>query len=401
VCGAEQTRPRSGQPAPAARPIRNAVSEISAAISWRFSHGTSLDDTAGMPEQRTPRVLVADDQADIVTALRLLLRGAGLDADAADSVQEVRTRLRDAEYDLLLMDLNYARDTTSGREGLDLLTEVHAHDPLLPVVVMTGWGTIDTAVEAMRRGARTFITKPWDNAALVDAVRRELDDGRASRHEDRRASREQDDAQAIQRALLPVALPELHGCEMAARWKAASAFGGDSYDAWRLDEDRVAISIADVCGKGLPAALVMANLQASVRAFGDPTSRPREVAASVNAGLAQHAGLLRFVTFFYAVYDAATHTLTFTNAGHNPPVVVRADGSVTRLTAGGMVMGVMPNPEFEEGTIRLAPGDRVVLFTDGITEAEAAGGEPFDDVAAFTGGAFQDDATVLALAIRG
>jgi sigma-B regulation protein RsbU (phosphoserine phosphatase) len=213
---------------------------------------------------------------------------------------------------------------------------------------------------------------------------------------------------------------------MAARWKAASAFGGDSYDAWRLDEDRVAISIADVCGKGLPAALVMANLQASVRAFGDPTSRPREVVASVNAGLAQHAGPLRFVTFFYAVYDAATHTLTFTNAGHNPPVVVRVDGSVTRLTAGGMVMGVMPNPEFEEGEIGLAPGDRVVLFTDGITEAEAAGGEPFDDerlvdavvrrrcasasalvaglfddVAAFTGDAFQDDATVLALAIRG
>jgi sigma-B regulation protein RsbU (phosphoserine phosphatase) len=170
----------------------------------------------------------------------------------------------------------------------------------------------------------------------------------------------------------------------------------------------------------------MANLQASARAFAAADASPRAVAARVNRELLRNASLRRFVTFFYAVYDAATHTLTFTNAGHNPPVVVRADGSVTRLTAGGMVMGVMPNPEFEEGEIGLAPGDRVVLFTDGMTEAEDAGGEPFDDerlvdavvrrrcasasalvaglfddVAAFTGGAFQDDATVLALAITG
>src|SRR6185503_15404939 len=96
------------------------------------------------------RVLIADDQPDVVAALRLLLRGAGLETDAACSVQEVRDRLSVKDYDLLLMDLNYARDTTSGREGLELLSEVHERDRLLPIIVMTGWGSIETAVEAMR-----------------------------------------------------------------------------------------------------------------------------------------------------------------------------------------------------------------------------------------------------------
>jgi DNA-binding NtrC family response regulator len=127
------------------------------------------------------RVLIADDQPDVVAALRLLLRGAGFEIDTACSVQEVRDRLNVRAYDLLLMDLNYARDTTSGREGLDLLTEVHERDRLLPIIVMTGWGSIETAVEAMRRGARTFVHKPWENASLTATVTRELEEARARR----------------------------------------------------------------------------------------------------------------------------------------------------------------------------------------------------------------------------
>src|SRR4030095_2511032 len=105
------------------------------------------------------------------------------------------------------MDLNYARDTTSGREGLELLTEVLARDPLLPVIVMTGWGTIEKAVGAMRRGARTFVHKPWDGATRVLTVRGEVDDGQARRGAGAMASREREDARLIQRALLPSAMP--------------------------------------------------------------------------------------------------------------------------------------------------------------------------------------------------
>jgi len=332
-----------------------------------------------VPDLKVPRVLVADDQSDVVLALRLLLRDAGLDSDAAASVPEIRSRLSATEYDLLLMDLNYARDTTSGREGLELLAEVHSRDPLLPVVVMTGWGSIETAVEAMRRGARGFIHKPWDNNALADAIRREVDDGRATRNAERRATREQQEAQAIQRALLPAAMPDLAGCDIAARWIPASAFGGDCYDVTPLDANRVAISIADVCGKGLPAALLMANLQASARAFAAADSSPRAVAERVNRELVRNAALRRFVTFFYAVYDRHAGQLAFVNAGHNPPVLLRADGSIARLATGGMVLGAFDDAAYEQGTVEIASGDRLVLFTDGITEACGVDDEQFGD----------------------
>src|SRR3954468_20501615 len=109
----------------------------------------------------TPRVLVADDQTDILQALRLLLGDAGYTTDLVSSVNGVLDRVQPGSHDLLLMDLNYTRDTTSGREGLELLNRVHARDAMLPIVVMTGWGSIETAVEAMRCGAKSFVQKPW------------------------------------------------------------------------------------------------------------------------------------------------------------------------------------------------------------------------------------------------
>jgi len=315
------------------------------------------------------RVLIADDQPDVVAALRLLLRGAGLDTDAACSVQEVRDRLSANNYDLLLMDLNYARDTTSGREGLDLLSEVHERDRLLPIIVMTGWGSIETAVEAMRRGARTFVHKPWENASLTQTVTRELDEARARREADAYASRELEHAQRIQRALLPSPLPEIDGCQMAAMWKPANAFGGDCYDMLRFSPTRLGLSIADVAGKGLPAALLMANLQASVRAFGIDDARPETVTRQVNRALCRHTPLDRFVTFFYATIDTATRSLACSNAGHTPPILVRADGSVWRPGSDGMVLGVLEHNTYTQNEVTLHSGDRLVLVTDGITEA--------------------------------
>ena len=156
-----------------------------------------------------PRVLVADNQPAILEALQFLLGNTDFELDLVTSMDTVRERVADARYDLLLMDLNYARDTTSGREGLDLLTEIHDRDRGLPIVVMTGWGNIDTAVDAMRRGARSFVQKPWDNAALLDVVTREVSEGRRSRRADVRARHDRDEATRIQRALLPSTLPSI------------------------------------------------------------------------------------------------------------------------------------------------------------------------------------------------
>src|SRR5664279_794965 len=115
----------------------------------------------------SPRILVADDQTDILQALRLLLVDSGFEIDLVNSVGGVLERLSGEPYDLLLMDLNYTRDTTSGREGLELLDRVRLRDAGLPIVVMTGWGSIETAVEAMRRGAKSFVQKPWDDTTLL------------------------------------------------------------------------------------------------------------------------------------------------------------------------------------------------------------------------------------------
>ena len=194
------------------------------------------------------------------------------------------------------------------------------------------------------------------------------------------------------------------------------------YAAVSLDESRLALSIGDVCGKGLPAALLMSHLQASVRAFGASQALPEAVVASVNRALCRHGDLHRFVTLFYSVYDADTRLLRFCNAGHNPPVLVRRDGSIERLAAGGTVAGVFDEATFETGRVQLEAGDRLLLYTDGVTEARSPEGVEFGDdrliaalrrttaldaagvvdrlfgdVLAFCGSRLEDDATVMAL----
>jgi DNA-binding NtrC family response regulator len=134
---------------------------------------------------RQPRLLVADDQPDVIEALRLLLKGEGYEIETASSPRAVVEAVQAREFDLVLMDLNYARDTTSGAEGLDLLSRLRDTDPTLPVVVMTAWASLDLAVEVMRRGARDFVAKPWDNARLLAIVKTQVELGSALRRGER------------------------------------------------------------------------------------------------------------------------------------------------------------------------------------------------------------------------
>src|SRR5215831_14715509 len=118
-------------------------------------------------ETTTPRLLIADDQPDVLEALRLLLKSEGYRIESAHSPAAIVESIDATEFDAVVMDLNYARDTTSGQEGLDLLSQLRSHDQTLPVIVMTAWGSVEVAVEAMRRGARDFVQKPWENARLL------------------------------------------------------------------------------------------------------------------------------------------------------------------------------------------------------------------------------------------
>jgi phosphoserine phosphatase RsbU/P len=375
------------------------------------------------------RILIADDQPDLIDALRLLLKAEGIQMEAVTSPDAALAAVQSRPFDLLLMDLNYTGDTTSGREGIDLLSRIQAHDSMLPVIVMTGWGSVDLAVEAMRRGVRDFVQKPWDNQQLVSTLRTEIEQGRARRLRAQHEQRELEEARRIQRMLLPAVLPQLDGWELAASWQPAAGVGGDCFDAIALAPARMALSIADVVGKGIPAALLMSNLQAAVRAFATATTDPRELCGQVNRILCGHIGEGRFISFCYCVVDADLGVLTYCNAGHHPPMLVREDGRVERLTAGGAVLGVIADGVYEQGRVDVGPGDRLVLFTDGITEARGAetleperpeGIEEFgehrlleiaqrhractaqalqttlsDAVAAFTGGRFHDDATLM------
>jgi len=147
----------------------------------------------------TPRILVADDQPDILQALRLLLKGEGFVVEATTSPGGVLSSLERSDFDVLLMDLNYTRDTTSGREGFDLLTRIQLLDASLPVVVMTAYGSVEGAVEAMRRGARDYLEKPWDNNRLVTLLRTQIELGRALR----RSQRLESENQTLRREGLP------------------------------------------------------------------------------------------------------------------------------------------------------------------------------------------------------
>jgi len=391
-------------------------------------------ETAKECETKQRRILIADDQKDVLDALQLLLKGRGYGLETASTPADLLAALAQREFDLVLMDLNYARDTTSGEEGLDVLGHLREMPDAPPVVAMTGW--------AMQYGVSDFIEKPWSNARLLDIVEKQICLGQQRRESRRRANQEKQardeaivhlqeqereiaEAKSIQEKLLPREIPQMAGYEIASSWQSAGAVGGDYFDVLPLSEDMLGLCIADVAGKGIPAALLMSNLQAAVRGLSSPSLDPDVVCSRLNALVWRNTHSDRFVTFFYAQLDGRARLLRYANAGHNAPFVVHADGSHERLREGGGVLGVFGEQSYEPGRIQLVPGDRVVLFTDGVTEACNPDGEEFGEarllalleehralpasaiqekivaaISEFSAGHRTDDATLLVLAIK-
>jgi phosphoserine phosphatase RsbU/P len=348
------------------------------------------------PEAIQRRILIADDQPDVLEALRLLLKGHGYTTEAVASPSALLESLSRREFDLILMDLNYARDTTSGREGLDLLTHLGALDSAPPIVVMTGWASVGLAVEAMQHGVGDFVEKPWVNARLLEILEKQIGVGRARRESRRRAiveskaqkeiahqlhqqEREIGEARAIQEGFLPKEIPQLAGYEIAGTWQPARTVGGDYFDFLAFNGQILGFCIADVAGKGMPAAMLMSNLQAGVRGLASPDLPPEILCERLNSLVCHNIASDRFITFFYAQLDGATRRLRYVNAGHNAPIVFHRDGSHERLEEGGGVLGVFPLLTYAAGTKDLAAGDRVVLFTDGVTEASDPEDEEYGD----------------------
>jgi len=393
-------------------------------------------------ETRGPRILIADDQPDVLEALRLLLKGHGYLTESVTSPAALIDSLSKKEFDLVLMDLNYARDTTSGREGLDLLAQLQTIETAPPIVVMTGWASVGLAVEAMQHGVGDFVEKPWANVRLLEILKKQLELGqqkRAAKKQEmekshardeaalqlQRREREVEEARAIQQGFLPQEIPQLPGYQISGAWQPARIVGGDYYDVLPFDDNSVGLCIADVAGKGMPAAMLMSNFQAGVRGFASPLLSPAALCEKLNALVSRNIAADRFITFFYAHLDGPSRRLTYANAGHNAPIVLHRDGSHQRLDAGGTVLGIFKKQSFEAQAIELAPGDRVLLFTDGVTEAHDSQADEFGDsrllavleecrgadshftqekifsvVGAFCRGNWEDDATLIVLTVE-
>ncbi len=231
-------------------------------------------------------------------------------------------------------------------------------------------------------------------------------------------------AREIQRALLPTQIPQVPGFDISGMSEAARAVGGDYYDVIELGDGKLAFCIADVCGKGMTAALLMSGLQGAVRSLSAPETGPAELVTRVRRVVCRNLSAGKFVTFFYAVLDPTERTIRYTNAGHNPPIVVRANGDVERLREGGPIVGrLFADTTLKEGKLDVRPGDRVVLFTDGVSEARDESEEEFGEdalaelirssrtesatdledvivtaVTTYTGNNFHDDVTLLVVA---
>ena len=376
--------------------------------------------TAVPTAARPYRVLICDDQHDVLHALQLLLKGQGYEAVAVDSPRALLGKARTEEFDLILADLNYTRDTTSGEEGLDLLAGLELQGNTAPVIVMTAWGSIDLAVEAMRRGACDFVQKPWDNGRVLAAIRKQA-------NSERRRQSELEIAATVQQKLFPREARRLRTLDYAGQCVAARGVGGDYYDFLDLGQntgnDSLGFVLADVSGKGVPAALLMANLQACFRTQAASGVRgPAELLEAVHKHFYSSTGSDRFATLFFGSYDDGTRRMRYVNCGHCAPLVLRRGGELVKLESTAPMLGAFEEWDCAEGEVRLDPGDTLLLYSDGVTEATNSMGDEFGEdrlvrilrqsgapatgdlareivkaVSAFSGASLTDDVTVVAL----
>jgi sigma-B regulation protein RsbU (phosphoserine phosphatase) len=315
------------------------------------------------------RVLIADDETHVLDALQMLLSGSGLSTEEVTHPTRVLQALETEHFDAVLLDLNYARGSIEGAEGLDLVSKIRSRDSLLPVLVMTAWSSVDLAVEAMRRGASDFVQKPWDNRELLQKLQGQVSRARAQRRVQRLRDEELREAREIQDSLLPKRLPEVAGFEISAMTQPLRIVGGDYYGIVPISDRETAFCIADVSGKGLPAALLMASLQAAMQPLISQRLQPRELCHRLNRILCDLTPPGKFISFFYAVLANVDRRLTYCNAGHNPPLLIRRDGTSTELNTQGAVLGQFPEWLYEQSELQLTSSDTLLLFTDGLVEA--------------------------------
>ncbi len=354
----------------------------------------------------------------------MLLRGHGYSVTLCSSPSEAIASADRQSPDLAMVDMNYQRDSTSGVEGLQLIERLRRADGTVPIIALTAWGNVDLAVSAMKHGASDFIEKPWSNDSLLEKVGMLTQRVQQLRSLQRISEHQREDAQQLQTRIVPRRHVVAEGIELFGESIPADDVGGDYFGVWQPAPDSLHFCVADVSGKGTPGAIIAAMLYASVSTLSASNDSPDLILGNVETILRNQLGEGHYVTIFYGVFNLKTRVLNFVNAGHCPPVLRRADGSIQSLSSTRPVLGLMLETGFPSERLRLSAGDRLLLYTDGVTEAASDAGEEFgtdrlvallehlpdrsladqcahiiDKVKGHSGGKLGDDATLLLVSV--
>ncbi len=322
------------------------------------------------------KILVVDDEVDleplVLQRMRRKIRsGTYTFVFAHNGVEALEKLQEDREIDMVLSDINMPL-----MDGLTLLEQIPKVDPNIRAVIVSAYGDMENIRTAMNRGAFDFVTKPLDFGDLQVTIDRTLKhmaewrEALQSRDKLVALENELNVASNIQQSILPTHFPQGVDYQVFGNMEPARSVGGDFYDVYRLENDKIGLAIADVSDKGVPASLFMMSTRTLLKGSSIGRSQPGDVLREVNNLLNEDNDASMFVTVLYGVYDPATGQFTYANGGHNSPLVVRPDGSSELLPlTDGVALGLLPDLDYLEHTVTLSPGDTVVLYTDGVTEA--------------------------------
>ncbi len=335
-------------------------------------------------KERPRKILVVDDEPDLERLMRQRMRrevraGQYEFAFAHDGFEALERLHEDREIEMVLSDINMP-----GMDGLTLLDQIPKVDPNIRAVIVSAYGDMQNIRTAMNRGAFDFVTKPIDFNDLKVTIDKTLShlallrDALKTRDQLVALRNELDVASRMQQSILPTVFPKTPGYEVFGNMESAREVGGDFYDVINLEGGRIGLTIADVSGKGVPAALFMMSSRTLMKGAAIGMPEPGNVLEEVNNLLEADNEAAMFVTLFYAVLDPETGTLLYANGGHNPPLVVHPGGASNVLPmTGGMALGVMSGFSYRQDAATLQPGDIAILYTDGVTEAMNARDEEF------------------------
>ena len=328
------------------------------------------------------KILSVDDETDLELLLtqffrRQIRKGEYEFYFAHNGLEALQCLLKYPDISIILSDINMPE-----MDGLTLLAKINEmRVPSRKCIMVSAYGDMDNIRHAMNGGAFDFATKPIDLDDLQRTIEKAIEQIeyiKSAQKEHAELVDIQSDlsvAREIQQGILPrtfaLKLQDAEAMDVFASMEAAKDVGGDFYDFFPIDDHRIGFAIADVSGKGVPAAIFMAVSHTLIKATGIRDLASNECMETVNDILCGESVGSMFVTVFYGIYDLQTGMIDYTNAGHNPPYILHADGSVEMLkNDGNLVLGVMEGMKYKRNSLQLNPGDALVMYTDGVTEAE-------------------------------